>query len=190
MSTISSIVSSIYGEQELIYKGFNIEGFNTKPIDNSKSTLPLSDPLDTESENSSLSNNELSDSEYSEIQDLQTIDRKVHAHELAHISVGGRFAGGASYEYEIGPDNRQYAVAGEVPIALITGDTPQETIINMNQIIAAALAPADPSSQDRGVASSANSYIQKAVAEIYSNSKKVLFQDNSKLNQYTFSLYA
>ena len=186
MSTISSIVSSIYNEQSLIMQGINV--FNFKIKSSSNSTLDL--PVTNSSENYTESNtSELSNSEYTEIHELQTIDRKVRAHELAHISVGGRFAGGASYEYQTGPDNIQYAVGGEVPIYLITGNTPQETIQNMTQITAAALAPSDPSPQDRSVASTASSYIQKAVAEIYTNTQKI-FSNNSNDNHSKISFYA
>ena len=121
-----------------------------------------------------LSSDELSDSEKQDISDLQTADRKIRAHELAHISVGGRFAGGVSYEYQTGPDNKQYAIGGEVPISIVTGKTPDETIGNMTQVIAAALAPADPSAADKSVASTASSYMQKAISDKYKNNNKVL----------------
>ena len=121
-----------------------------------------------------LSSDELSDSEKQDISDLQTADRKIRAHELAHISVGGRFAGGVSYEYQTGPDNKQYAIGGEVPFSIVTGKTPDETIGNMTQVIAAALAPADPSAADKSVASTASSYMQKAIADKYKNNNKVL----------------
>lgn len=130
--------------------------------------------------------NELSDSEKQEVSDLQTSDRKIRAHELAHISVGGRFAGGVSYEFQTGPDNKQYAIGGEVPISIVTGKTPDETIGNMTQVIAAALAPADPSSADKSVASTANSYMQKAISEKYKSNNKPL---KNSVNNF-ISLYA
>ena len=90
-----------------------------------------------------------------EILKLQQIDAHVKAHEMAHKAAGGELAGGASYTYKIGPDGKRYAVAGEVPIAIKRGKTPQETISNMEKVKAAALAPSDPSSQDLKVAATA-----------------------------------
>jgi len=90
-----------------------------------------------------------------EILKLQQIDAHVKAHEMAHKAAGGELAGGASYTYKIGPDGKRYAVAGEVPIAIKKGKTPQETISNMEKVKAAALAPSDPSPQDLKVAATA-----------------------------------
>lgn len=186
MSTISSIVSSAYNEQFLAIQGINTFNLKKNPENKKPENTDFQDSSDNN--DNSTDNSGLSNEEYIEIQDLKTIDSKVRAHELAHISVGGRFAGGASYEYTVGPDNIQYAVAGEVPISLITGETPKETIQNMTQIIAAALAPSDPSPQDRSVASSANSYIQKAVAEIYSNNQNSIYTESD--NSFSMSFYA
>ena len=44
----------------------------------------------------------------------------------------------------------------------------------MTQVIAAALAPTDPSAADKSVASTASSYMQKAIADKYKNNNKVL----------------
>ena len=63
--------------------------------------------------------------------------------------------GGARFSYERGPDGRMYAVGGEVSIDVSPGRTPEETIQKAQAIRRAALSPADPSSQDRAVASKA-----------------------------------
>ena len=56
---------------------------------------------------------ELTPSEKAEVAELERRDREVKAHEQAHKSAGGPYArGGARYEYETGPDGRQYAVGG------------------------------------------------------------------------------
>lgn len=86
---------------------------------------------------------------------LQARDLDVRAHESAHVAAAGALAGGTSYDYVLGPDGRLYAVAGEVSIRLQRGDTPEETMRIARQVRAAALAPADPSSQDQSVASAA-----------------------------------
>ena len=100
------------------------------------------------------------------VSELQSIDTKVRAHEMAHQAVGGAFAGAPSYTLEKGPDGKDYAVGGEVPIKIEKGKTPQETIQNMNQIKAAALAPADPSPQDLRVAQNADMIASQAQKEL------------------------
>lgn len=90
------------------------------------------------------------------IDELKRIDRAVRAHEQAHLAAAGGLAvSGATYGYRRGPDGQQYAVSGEVSIDVSPGRTPQETVGKAERIQAAALAPADPSAQDRSVASSA-----------------------------------
>jgi len=68
---------------------------------------------------------------------------------------GGLVRGGASFSYERGPDGQSYAVGGEVSIDTSPGSTPADTIAKAQQIQSAALAPADPSSQDRAGAAAA-----------------------------------
>ncbi|MFN2258111.1 MAG: putative metalloprotease CJM1_0395 family protein [Desulfuromonadaceae bacterium] len=94
--------------------------------------------------------------EQQEVQELKQRDQEVRTHEAAHAAVGGQYAGAPSLEYETGPDGKRYAVSGEVSIDLgkVKGD-PQETIDKMEQVQAAAMAPAQPSAQDRRVASRA-----------------------------------
>lgn len=104
-----------------------------------------------------------------EIQQLELLkqsDREVRQHEMAHQTVGGAYTGGASYEYEIGPDGKRYAVAGEVPIDYgpVPND-PQATIEKMQTVIAAAMAPADPSPTDYQVAAQARQYLLEAKLE-------------------------
>lgn len=106
--------------------------------------------------------------EQREVQQLRNIDREVRAHELAHVSVGGRYVtSGANFQYERGPDGRLYAVSGEVSISTsaIPGD-PQATLQKAQTILRAALAPSNPSAQDRRVATQAMSLIQQARVEM------------------------
>jgi len=100
-----------------------------------------------------------------EIFKLKEIDAHVKNHEAAHKAAGGEFAGSASYTYKVGPDGKKYAVAGEVPITIKKGKTPDETIANMEKVKAAALAPADPSPQDLKVAATASSIENQAKME-------------------------
>lgn len=100
------------------------------------------------------------------LEQLKQTDRAVRQHEMAHQIAGGPYTGGASYEYEVGPDGKRYAVAGEVPIDYgpVPGD-PQATIEKMQTVIAAALAPADPSPKDLQVAAQARQYLLEAKLE-------------------------
>ncbi|MCW8906438.1 MAG: putative metalloprotease CJM1_0395 family protein [Sedimenticola sp.] len=93
----------------------------------------------------------------SELKSLQSLDRAVRAHEQAHLAVAGHYAtSGANLQYRKGPDGRQYAVAGEVSIdtSPVSGD-PEATIRKAEVIRRAALAPSNPSGQDRRVAAEA-----------------------------------
>lgn len=108
---------------------------------------------------------QLSQAEEALLRQLRSADRNVRAHEAAHAAVGGQYAGAPSFDYRQGPDGQRYAVAGEVPIdiAPVSGD-PQATIRKMSQVAQAALAPVDPSAQDRRVAARAQAAIAAARA--------------------------
>ncbi|WP_240224797.1 putative metalloprotease CJM1_0395 family protein [Rheinheimera hassiensis] len=105
--------------------------------------------------------------EQQEVQELKARDQEVKTHEQAHAAVGGRYAGAPSYSYELGPDGKQYAVGGEVQIDIspIPGD-PQTTVQKMQQVRAAALAPAEPSAADRRIAAEAAQRQIQAQAEL------------------------
>jgi hypothetical protein len=109
-----------------------------------------------------------------EVAKLQARDADVKAHEAAHIAAGaGVVTSGASYSYERGPDGRNYAVGGEVGVDTSpVKDNPQATILKAGRIEAAALAPADPSGQDRSVAAAAASMASQAAAELASKESK------------------
>ncbi|MBT0587874.1 putative metalloprotease CJM1_0395 family protein [Alteromonas oceanisediminis] len=104
--------------------------------------------------------------EQREIQELKQRDQEVRAHEQAHAAVGGQYAGAPSYEFETGPDGRRYAVGGEVSIDIGEERSPEQTLRKMQQVKAAALAPADPSPQDLRVASEATQKAFDAQSEI------------------------
>ena len=103
-----------------------------------------------------------------EIADLKARDQQVRAHEAAHLTAAGGLArGGAAYTYERGPDGVAYAVGGEVSIdtSPVPGN-PAATLAKAQQIQAAALAPADPSAQDRSVASAASAMAAQAQRDL------------------------
>ncbi len=108
--------------------------------------------------------------EQNQLNELRSIDQEVRAHELAHLSAaGGLSKGGATFEFVLGPDGQRYAVGGEVQIdtAGVPGD-PAATLQKAQQIQQAALAPAQPSAQDRSVAVAAAAMAAEARAEIAS----------------------
>lgn len=121
---------------------------SNRPSDTAKS--------DAEAGSGNTQQVQLSEAEQAQLVELSARDREVRAHEAAHANAGGRFAGSASFSYQRGPDGQNYAVGGEVAISTgtIAGD-PQATIQKAQIVRRAALAPAQPSSQDRAVAAQA-----------------------------------
>lgn len=109
----------------------------------------------------------LTEQELKQLTELKARDREVRAHEAAHQAVGGQYAGAMSFTYQRGPDGAQYAVGGEVSIDIspVQGD-PQATIEKMRIVRAAAMAPAEPSGQDRAVAAQAMQIMLQAQSEL------------------------
>lgn len=101
------------------------------------------------------------------VAELANRDREVRAHEQAHAAVGGPHAGAPTYTYTQGPDGKRYASGGEVRIDVgAVANDPQATLSKMEIVIRAALAPAEPSAQDRSVASQAQAQMAAARAEL------------------------
>lgn len=122
-----------------------------------KATAKGSNPLDAD--------------EKEQVRKMAARDAEVRAHEAAHSAVAGGSGGAASFTFEQGPDGKRYAVGGEVPVQLQTGRTPEETIRNAQTVRAAALAPAEPSGQDRSVAAEAAVVEAKARQELAAKAK-------------------
>ncbi|MDQ7049203.1 MAG: putative metalloprotease CJM1_0395 family protein [Enterobacterales bacterium] len=110
---------------------------------------------------------DLNQQEIEQVTKLRNRDREVRNHEQAHASAGGSLAGAPSLDYTTGPDGKRYATSGEVSIdsSPVAGD-PKATIQKLQQVQAAALAPANPSSQDQKVAAQAASGINQARVEL------------------------
>jgi hypothetical protein len=108
----------------------------------------------------------LTERDQAKVKELERRDAEVRAHEAAHAAAAGAFGGGASFSYVTGPDGKQYAVGGEVPVRMSGGRTPEEAIRNAAQVRAAALAPAQPSAQDMAVAAEAAAMEASARAEL------------------------
>ena len=115
----------------------------------------------------SLDPGELTEEEQKEVTELRERDREVRAHEQSHLAAAGPYAqGGAQYDYQRGPDGRRYAVGGEVHIDTSEAKEPEETIRKAQVIRRAAMAPAEPSPQDRRVATEASRMESEARQEL------------------------
>jgi len=110
---------------------------------------------------------ELTEEQQREVEKLKQRDQEVRRHEQAHVAAAGRYAnGGPKYEFTTGPDGRQYATGGHVNIDVGPANTPEATLIKAQVVRRAALAPADPSAQDRSVAAAANQLERDARRQI------------------------
>lgn len=120
-------------------------------------------PGDTSSGGKDPAPGQLSEEARREVQRLRAIDAKVRSHEAAHKAAGAGVTGAASYTTVTGPDGRQYAVAGEVPITVsVSSADPEQAARQLEKVKQAALAPSDPSSQDRAAAAQAQAALQQA----------------------------
>ncbi len=108
---------------------------------------------------------ELTDEEQAELQKLKDRDQEVRTHEKAHQSAGGQYASAPVYDYQKGPDGKDYAVGGHVNIDTSEESDPDKTIEKMRIVIKAAKAPAQPSGQDLKVAAEAQQTINDAQRE-------------------------
>lgn len=144
----------------------------------------LKDPQKSEGEKDQAGPNELTPSEKDLVKRLEQRDAEVRRHEQAHLSGAGAYAkGSARFDYQRGPDGKNYAVGGEVSldVSKVPND-PQATIQKMEVIRKSALAPAEPSSKDQSIARNANNAIQQARMEMSLESRDE--NSDSPLNPY------
>ncbi|MBT5110621.1 MAG: hypothetical protein HOM25_18220 [Rhodospirillaceae bacterium] len=120
----------------------------------------------TNSSGEEVDENGLTEADRRQVEQLKQRDREVKEHERAHAAAGGGIAGQPNYKYATGPDGNQYAVSGEVRIdtSPVRGN-PEATIRKLEQVKRAALAPREPSGQDRRVAANAEAAITAARRE-------------------------
>jgi hypothetical protein len=138
----------------------------------------------SQEKNSSTKEDSLTSAQKNQIAKLEVTDRKVRQHEAAHISAGGSvIKSGATFTYQQGPDNKLYAIGGEVAIDTSEEASPKETITKMQTVRAAALAPSDPSSTDYQVAATASLLELKARLELSQELRQEQYA--SALEQYT-----
>ncbi len=138
---------------------------DTRGLEKNDSSSQIKNKQEQDNSNTTKDSTELTSDEKAQLSELKAADSQVKAHEAAHQS-GPAASGGASYTYKKGPDGVMYAVGGEVPVRISTGSTPQESIMNLQGVIATALAPAGPSPQDISIASKARVMMMKAQQEL------------------------
>ena len=148
----------------------NITGFTSSssayPPSPQRPAGASASPAAPQSQPAASNKTQLSQEALAQIAKLKQRDQEVRQHEQAHLAAAGGIAvSGASFTYQKGPDGVNYAVGGEVSIDTSPGRTPEETISRAQTIRAAALAPADPSGQDRAVAAQATQMEQQARGE-------------------------
>lgn len=109
----------------------------------------------------------LNQEQQQQLMELKSRDLEVRTHEQAHLSAAGQYAAGsASFTYQQGPDGSRYAIGGEVPIDISKESTPEATILKMETVRNAALAPAEPSAADRQIAAKAAMTASQARQEL------------------------
>lgn len=114
---------------------------------------------------------------------LRNREQSIRAHEAAHQAAAGPYAlGGARFVYQLGPDNKLYAVHGEVRIDSnpIPGD-PQATLQKADVVKRAALAPGNPSAADKSAAARADRMAAAALQEISARAREELREKRGEI---------
>lgn len=140
---------------------------------------------DAESSTKLTLSTELAPREQQAVDTLRKIDQRVRQHEQMHVAVGGDLIlSGPNFAYETGPDGKRYAVSGEVTIDTSPARTPEETVPKARHIRATALAPPDPSPQDRGAAATASRMEAEANLEIALKAQEARSAERKEANLY------
>ena len=101
--------------------------------------------------------------DFKKVQQLQTIQQTVFAHELDHKEAGPDVTGSVTYRYKRGPDGQMYAVGGDTSVNISFSGDPKQTIEKMDEVKKAATAPANPSFDDFVILAHAIAYKQQAI---------------------------
>lgn len=168
------------------------DGDKAESADTTKSESKSDETSETKKEDKSKttekkSSDELTPEEQQEIAKLKETDMKVKAHEQAHIAAAaGINASAPSYDYQEGPDGQKYAVGGEVNVSFNETGDPEKDKASAETMKRAAMAPADPSSQDRAVARNADKMIsedEKKIQELKEQERAQKDQEKSEKEQ-------
>lgn len=142
-------------------------GQNPEGTDSTGTTQEAEEEKEVDPNTPRAANGEpLTEEEQAELQDMKSRDEEVRVHEQAHQSAGGQYASAPHYEYENGPDGKRYVTDGSVNIDVGEESDPQATINKMQVVKRAALAPAQPSAQDRRVYAEASQKEAEARREL------------------------
>ena len=142
-------------------------GQNPEGTDSTGTTQEAEEEKEVDPNTPRAANGEpLTEEEQAELQDMKRRDEEVRVHEQAHQSAGGQYASAPHYEYENGPDGKRYVTDGSVNIDVGEESDPQATIDKMQVVKRAALAPAQPSAQDRRVYAEASQKEAEARREL------------------------
>ncbi len=126
---------------------------------------------------------ELTEEEQQKVKEMKERDEEVRVHENAHKSAGGQYAAAPTYTYETGPDGKRYITDGEVSIDIGEEKDPQATIEKMQIVKRAAMAPAEPSGQDRKVYQEANQKEAAARQELAEDKKEEAKEKQEKAKE-------
>ena len=126
---------------------------------------------------------ELTEEEQQKVKEMKERDEEVRVHENAHKSAGGQYAAAPTYTYETGPDGKRYITDGEVSIDIGEEKDPQATIEKMQVVKRAAMAPAEPSGQDRKVYQEANQKEAAARQELAEDKKEEAKEKQEKVKE-------
>ncbi len=156
---------------------FPREVSNPRPFSESRkdangASTSKQDSVEISNTDKARSGRELTERDQKEIDRLKKRDAEVRTHEQKHKAAGGSITGTITYEYKVGPDGEQYAVGGEVSVDTSKEETPEATIQKAQQIKRAALAPAEPSNQDRSAAAKAQQMEAEARLELNEDARE------------------
>lgn len=126
---------------------------------------------------------ELTEEEQQKVKEMKERHEEVRVHENAHKSAGGQYAAAPTYTYETGPDGKRYITDGEVSIDIGEEKDPQDTIEKMQIVKRAAMAPAEPSGQDRKVYQEANQKEAAARQELAEDKKEEAKEKQEKVKE-------
>ena len=126
---------------------------------------------------------ELTEEEQQKVKEMKERHEEVRVHENAHKSAGGQYAAAPTYTYETGPDGKRYITDGEVSIDIGEEKDPQATIEKMQIVKRAAMAPAEPSGQDRKVYQEANQKEAAARQELAEDKKEEAKEKQEKAKE-------
>lgn len=171
-ATISDEAQKLYGREknaqdDMLPAEKRAANKDGKSVEDEKTSVQKKAELSKDKDNAdkakSKSDSDLTADEQQQVQQLKARDAEVRAHEQAHISAAaGLRTSAPSYDYETGPDGKKYAVGGEVSISFSSTGDPEKDMQLAETMRNAALAPAEPSGQDRSVAQSAEKIIQES----------------------------